>query len=367
MAKGENIFKRKDGRWEARYPKGYDLTGKLRYGFCYGRTYREAKEKAQRARAALAAGEVPSGKAAGRKFASYCGEWLDAARERVKPATYVKYQSVLKNHILPLLGDCCPGAITTETVKRFSEHLLREEHLAPKTVRDILTLLRSLLRYTARQLPQMETAEIVYPKENAGEIRVLSLQEQRRLTRYLLAEPDECKLGVLLALLTGLRIGEVCALRWGDIDPGEKTLRVHATMQRLPSDAGSGRTQVFIASPKSGKSVRTIPMTEQAAALCGRMRRADAAFVLTGTERYMEPRALQYRLKRYTEDCGLEGVHFHTLRHTFATRCVEVGFEIKTLSEILGHSSTTVTLNRYVHSSLELKRSNMEKLKAVGM
>ena len=89
---------------------------------------------------------------------------------------------------------------------------------------------------------------------------------------------------------------------------------------------------------------------------------SPTAFVLTGTSDYMEPRTLQYRMEKYTAECGLEGVHFHTLRHTFATRCVEVGFEIKSLSEILGHANTTITLERYVHSSMELKRHNMNKL-----
>ena len=91
------------------------------------------------------------------------------------------------------------------------------------------------------------------------------------------------------------------------------------------------------------------------------------AFVLTGSRRFIEPRTVQYRLRRYLRECGIEDAHFHTLRHTFATRCVEVGFELKSLSEILGHSSTAITLNRYVHSSIELKRDNMFKLSDVGM
>lgn len=114
--------------------------------------------------------------------------------------------------------------------------------------------------------------------------------------------------------------------------------------------------------------MRTIPMTEYAAGLCRHMKpQSSAAYVLTGTDAFMEPRVLQYRLEKYTQACGLEGVHFHTLRHTFATRAVEVGFEIKSLSEILGHASVTITLDRYVHSSLELKRDNMQKLNAAGM
>ena len=130
---------------------------------------------------------------------------------------------------------------------------------------------------------------------------------------------------------------------------------------------GSTRTRLVTGTPKSDTSVRTIPLTDYAAELCGRMRpKSSTAYVLTGTEICMEPRTLQYRMEKYTRECGLEGVHFHTLRHTFATRAVEVGFEIKSLSEVLGHSSTTITLDRYVHSSMKLKRDNMNKLAALG-
>ena len=141
-------------------------------------------------------------------------------------------------------------------------------------------------------------------------------------------------------------------------------------MQRLQNtnaDAES-KTRIIVGAPKSEMSQRTIPLTEQAAELCGRMNpQSKAAYILTGTDKFMEPRTLQYRLEKYTRDCGLEGVHFHTLRHTFATRCVEVGFEIKSLSEILGHASTTITLDRYVHASIDLKRDNMNKLATVWL
>ena len=119
--------------------------------------------------------------------------------------------------------------------------------------------------------------------------------------------------------------------------------------------------------PKSDTSARVIPLTGQAVSMCEKMNPGDGdAFVLTGTHFYMEPRLLQYRIEKYTRDCGLDGVHCHTLRHTFATRAVEVGFEIKSLSEVLGHANTTITLERYVHSSMELKRNNMSKLAAAG-
>lgn len=371
MAKGENIFKRKDGRWEARYHKGYTASGKIRYGFCYGKTYKEAKEKADKAKSALITSCQPASAVSPRKFASYCNEWLSITRGRVKPATYVKYDSVLENHIKPLLGSYHPTALSTEIISRFSDTLLAEKQLTPKTVRDILTCLKSVIKYTSRQFPGLTgQAEVIYPKEIPREMRVLSAAEQQQFTKLLLTDIDPCKFSVLLALLTGLRIGEVCALRWEDIDLGERTIHIHATMQRLKATSGDSpsKTQIMIGPPKSDKSIRTIPMTEQTVRLCRRMQNGNKdAFVLTGTQRYMEPRMLQYHLQKYTVACHLDGVHFHTLRHTFATRCIEVGFEIKSLSEILGHSSTTVTLNRYVHSSMELKRINMSKLNAIGM
>ena len=370
MAKGENIFKRKDGQWEARYIKGHELSGKIKYGYCYGKTYKEAKEKVTERKTALAAGHpLPPQRGAG-KLARYCDEWLQLNRSRVKEATYVKYGAILEKHIKPQLGDCAPNALTTAAIGQYTRGLL-EEGLAPKTVRDILTVLRSLLRYLSAQYPGLvPPLEIVYPKEDRKEMRVLDKAEQERLTRYLLTDMDACRFGILLALSTGMRIGEICALRWEDISLPDRTVRIHATMQRLKDldGDGAGRTKIVIGPPKSRASVRTVPMTAQIAALCARMQQEDrTAFVLTGTRQHMEPRTMQYRLKRYTQDCALEDVHFHTLRHTFATRCVEVGFEIKTLSEILGHSTTTVTLDRYVHPSMELKRNNMDKLDAFGM
>ena len=198
-------------------------------------------------------------------------------------------------------------------------------------------------------------------------MRVLTCEEQKRFTEYLLQDMDPCKFGVLLALLTGLRIGEVCALKWEDISLENKVIFVRHTMQRLKNlnPASEERTRIITGVPKSGRSVRIIPMNQDIEKLCNKWRADDLeAYVLTGKAGYfLEPRTLQYRMRQYTKDCSLKNVHFHTLRHSFATRCVEAGFEIRSLSEILGHSSTRITLECYVHSSMNLKRKNMEKLK----
>lgn len=368
--KGENIFKRKDGRWEARYIKGHELSGKIKYGFCYGKTYKEAKEKAARCKASLAAGAPVPAANNRHRFAYYCEEWLHLEKGKIKESSYVKYDAILKNHILPKLGGCFPPGITSPLVEQFKQELLEKE-LAVKTVRDILAVLHTILKYTAAQFPGVfPTVEIAYPKEPKKEARVLDINEQRRFVTYLQTDMDECKFGILLALLTGLRIGEICALRWENVSLKDKMIRVDSTMQRLQDfeGTGDGKTRVMIGTPKSDTSIRTIPLTERAVRLCVQFDpHRPAAFLLTGTEQFMEPRQVQRRLAKYTKECGLEGVHFHTIRHTFATRCVEAGFEIKSLSEILGHSSTTITLDRYVHSSMDMKRANMERLAAVGL
>ena len=369
MAKGENIFKRKDGRWEARYIKGYELSGKIKYGFCYGRTYREAKEKVTGCKAALIDGRPVPGTSSRRRFSFYCDEWLRARKPRVKEATYIKYDTALRRHIKPKLGGCFPLGMTTGLIDEFTQELLFEDELAPKTVHDVLVVLHGILKYTAGCFSGgFPAIEINYPKLGKKEMRVLSCEEQTRFVSYLLEDMDTCKFGVLLTLFTGVRIGELCALRWGNISVKEQTIRIDATLQRLrDTNAAVSRTRVVIGTPKSDTSVRTIPITDYTAELCGKMDpHCSAAYVLTGTEDYMEPRTLQYRMEKYTRACGLEGVHFHTLRHTFATRAVEVGFEIKSLSEVLGHATTTITLDRYVHASLVLKRDNMKKLTAAG-
>lgn len=363
--KGENIYKRKDGRWEGRYVKGRGEDGKLRYGYCYGRSYREVKERLTDAAVAEKLRMPTSSGMRGMRFGDACREWLALCRYRVKESTLVKYTAIAERHLVPRLGACYLHTLTTSRIESFKGRLLTEDALAVKTVRDILGVLRSVLIYASKQSPYaFVMPEIVYPRGSGNEMRVLSREEQARLVNYLLEETDGCKLGVLLALSCGLRIGEVCALRWGDVSLAEGTVRVGATMQRLRSLSGEeARTRIIIDTPKSGASARIIPLGEEVRRLCEmHLGRADA-FVLTGEKvRFVEPRVLQYRFAGYAKACGLEGVHFHTLRHTFATRCVEAGFELKSLSEVLGHASPKITLERYVHSSMELKRSNMNKL-----
>lgn len=368
MARGENISLRKDGRFEARFAKGRDESGKLIYGFCYGRTYEEAKEKARRAK--LAAGiQMPDARRQESVFSVYCDNWFTANSTRLKPSSCAKYHAVIKNHIKPCFGCMLPCEITSEQVDAFIQMLLYEKNLSVETTRNILSLFHSLLEYTGKRSKQkLPEIEIIYPKMIRKSVRVLDQKEEERLVRYLAGNMDLCRFGIYTALRTGLRIGEVCALRWKDISLEALTISVRHTVQRIQSlDAGACRkTEVTVGTPKSDSSIRTIPLMPDIAALCTRFFQGDPeSFLLTGTRQCMEPRNLQRRLKICMKECQIQEVHFHTLRHTFATRCIEAGFDIKTLSEILGHSNTSITLNQYFHPNLDLKRENMSRLKTV--
>ena len=365
----ENIYKRKDNRFEGRYIKGYDLSGKAKFGYVYGKTYKETKEKLIAFKANPQKQITNSRKPIG----AFCDEWLILKRSRVKESTYVKYYTTINNHLKPAFGKYLPQNLSTVVIEEYSYELLTgDEPLSPKTVKDILIVLSSVIKYIKKSSGlNLQDIEIVYPKEKQNEMRVLTKEEQQRFVNFLLSDMDSVKFSILFALLTGLRIGEVCALKWSDISLEHRCVTVRETMQRLQivGKETDEKTHIVVGDAKSDASVRMIPLNNTAYRLCERMIVSNKdAYILTGTaHKYLEPRALQYRLGKYTDACGLEGVHFHTLRHTFATRCVEVGFEIKSLSEILGHSSVTITLNRYVHSSFELKRTNMEKLEVIGL
>ncbi|MBR5248581.1 MAG: site-specific integrase [Lachnospiraceae bacterium] len=367
--RGENIYKRKDARWEARYIKGYDTLGTAQYGYIYAKTYSEVKDKLAEIKVKL----YDQSKRVPNTFGEYCDEWLTLSRNRVKESTYVKYYGIVNTRLKPGLGSLLPEELNTIIIEKFSNNLLIQVNLSPKTVRDILTVLHAVIDYGRKQRGSgFIEMDIIYPQSRKSKMRVLSNEEQYRLVQYLMTDMDYTKFGILLALFTGMRIGEICALRWEDIYIEDKFLHVCKTMQRLQKvdeDNAYCKTKIVIGDAKSDTSIRDIPLNEHLAEICKIMSPdASKAYVLTGkVDVYLDPRTLQYRFSRVAYECGLEGAHFHTLRHTFATRCIESGFEIKSLSEVLGHASTKVTLDRYVHSSMDLKRINMDKLPAYGL
>ena len=300
-------------------------------------------------------------------FAYYCNSWLSANCTCLKISSFIKYERDIEKHIIPFFGSDLPCEITSEKVTAFTKMLLQERGLSPRTVRNILALFHSIFKYVKKKKGfRFQEPDIIYPRESRKTVRVLGEKEEERFIAFLAKEMDIFKFGVYMALRTGMRIGEVCALRWHDISFEAYTISICHTAQRIRSvdENTAAKTKVVIGTPKSESSRRIIPLMPDIAALCTRFRGTDPeTYVLTGTNQCMDPRKLQRRLKGYTQICGMEEVHFHTLRHTFATRCVEAGFDVKTLSEILGHSNIGITMNQYVHPNINLKRENMSRLK----
>lgn len=365
--KGENIYKRKDGRWEGRYIREYLADGKAKYAYVYGKTYAEAKQKLFDSRVAQVRGT--ESKNVQQSYKIILNDWLAMSRVHTKESTYARYLHLSNTHILPYLGDTTLDRITTQAIERHISFLLSAGRmdgnggLAPKTVSDILMIIKGSIDYARCSGHSMNCyLDRLTVKKSQTEMRVLSSEEQQKLLETLLHETDLPKLGVLLCLYTGIRIGEICALKWENINFSEGILSVRETLQRIQNvEIGSHRkTKVVITEPKSRKSIRDIPLPQFVLDIALILRASPKAYILTGrADRYMEPRSLQYIFKKYTREIGLNDVNYHALRHTFATRCVELGFDIKTLSELLGHTSVNITLNRYVHSSMETKKDNM--------
>ena len=208
--------------------------------------------------------------------------------------------------------------------------------------------------------------DLIKPKQEQQELIVLTKSEQKELVRYLQQDTDKIKLGVLISLYTGIRLGELCALKWSDIDIPNGTLKIDKTIQRIKNTDkyASSKTKIVIDKPKSQKSIRVVPIPSflHEKLWNQRNRYWVNAYVLSGTYMYVEPRIYQKHFKRVLKEANIKEVNYHALRHTFATRAIESGIDVKTLSEILGHSNIKFTLERYVHSSEELKKQSIEKL-----
>lgn len=371
--KGENIYKRKDGRWEGRYIKSRTCTGKIVYGYVYAKTYREAKAKLRERNQFHNPQPVVSVATFQNLFSTIASEWFESVKSQTKESTQNKYYNLLINYILPAYGDHPLDSITYDFIESHCNLLLisggkKGTGLSTKTVTDVLSVIRNVLKFASRKGMYVPCdGSAVQVKRTAYPMRVFSKNEQEQLCEYILAEPEPCNIGILVCLFTGLRIGEICALRWEDISFSDQTIYVHHTLQRVQNRSGNGsKTKIVITTPKSSCSIRTIPIPDELSKLLVAYKGSSVGYLLTNDEcKFVEPRTMQNKFKQALKLSGVESANFHTTRHTFATRCIELGFDVKSLSEILGHATVNITMNRYVHPTLELKKENMQKLSSL--
>lgn len=356
--RGERVYLRKDGLWEARYIKEIDAFGKKKYGSVYARTCREAKEKRQEKEDHIRLFQKPIG-SRNITVTQLAEEWLYLNQNRIKLFTYQRYEGFVKNH-LSLLSKQPVLYLTSAAIHEFSMDRLRYG-LQPQSVNSILVFIHSCLKHRYKQY-HLPMPEILYLSAPGKEMRVLTCEEQKQLMAYLNDSMDVYKFGVVLTLYTGLRIGEICSLKWEDIS--KESIHIRRTVQRLRKSDGSG-TELYVSTPKTNTSIRIIPIPSFLSEMIETYRNQAASEFVLGNETVpmTEPRVMQNHFKKYTDELNIKGATFHTLRHTFATRCVELGMDSKTLSELLGHSTVNITLQKYVHSSFDLKQRGMEMLK----
>lgn len=332
--KGENIFHRKDGRWEARYVKGYSFHGKCIYGYLYGKSYQEVKNKRIQVLLDSNCTQYIQKKIKNNVvlFQDKIELWLKQQKLSVKLSTYTYYSCVVFKHIMPTLGDIPLSSINDSLIFSYIEEMIDRQKLKMTTIHEIIGILKQILSFCDIYI------KIKLPKKEKHNIQTLSLEDRNILENYIHLHFDDIGIGILLSLYAGLRIGEVCALTWKDIDFSSGFLQINKTVSRVRNldSLKKAKTKLVLSSAKTANSIRLIPLNKH---------------FLTLLEQY----------KNILRRCQLEQFNYHSLRHTFATSCIEGGLDAKSLSEILGHSDIKITLSLYVHPDIDRKRKFMNQ------
>lgn len=373
---GENIYKRKDGRYEGRYVTGKKSNGTTRFGYVYGMRYTDVKKRLLEKKAEIQQTIHPEAAVRGMTVEKWMRSWLETdLLGGIKPSSYLTYLNQMNRHILPCLGRMQMASITPEMVHSFLE-CLQAKGLGENTVRGIYRLLSAAMRAALDDgiISKNPCRKICVKRGERVQQRVFSREEQKKVEKTLSQGED---LTALFAMYTGLRLGEICGLRWSDINWENGTATVCRTVQRLKRmdtdkclKCGDAKTYLMIGSPKSPSSCRTIPIpTFLLKRLEIQKKQRSAAQLTTGYifgtgMRAADPRTIQRRFAGVVRRLEIPDAHFHTLRHSYATRLLEMGVDVKTVSQLLGHSSAKTTLDCYAHSLLDQQRSAVAKLSA---
>lgn len=358
--RGENIRKRKDGRWEGRY---VEHSGNVkRNKSVYAKTYHEVREKL--AQAKLESNSNKTNYHYNEQIQSLtlnqaAEEWLSHVQNNNKFSTFIKYQNVYLHHIKDSFGEMTLYNLETDIlIDKISAQSL-------SMTNSIYCVLNQIIAYSNIRY---KTPHICLKKQKSQKksdpAKILSKSEQSRLLQILSEDMDISKMGIYLCLTTGIRLGELCSLKWSDVDWTTKTLYIRRTVQRVPDTGSQTHTKLLEQEPKTVCSKREIPLPNQIYQMLLGFRNDDDIYIFN-KKKPLDPRTFQNRFKKYLKDAGLEQTNFHTLRHSFATNCIECGADVKSVSELLGHSDVKITLNRYVHPAFETKCGYMNSLETV--
>lgn len=343
--------------------------GKTVYSSVYGKTYAEVRLK----RLEHVAGQLNKSRSKSTKtFMDVLYLWAKQNKTNHKGATEAKYESLITAHIENELGGRKITEITAALLNDYANRKLKSGRLdgkgglSPSYVRTIMIIVSSVMKYAAAEGFCQPIKSIIYkPVPEKKDLEILSVTEQRKYEDFLFGNPTLTNLGILISLYMGLRIGEVCALSWENVDMAQRIIHVRSTVTRIKNTEGYGHAKTILAigRPKTEASSRDIPIPSKLFPMLLKMKEnAGSTFVISDQNSFVKPRTYEYRYHRTLEKCSIAPINYHALRHTFATRCIEVGVDVKTLSELLGHADVSITLNTYVHPSMQLKRNQIEKL-----
>lgn len=299
-----------------------------------------------------------------KKMSELVGLWKADKKQYVKKSTFSAYTLLLENHVLPFFGDACQ--IEEKDVQAFVFKKL-ESGLSQKTVKDILIVLKMVLKFGAKQKYFEYTPfDVQFPTDRERQnIDVLNRADQKKIMNYIQQHFTFRNLGVYICLSAGMRIGEICALTWADVDTDNGIIHVRQTIQRIyVVEDGLRKTELLIDTPKTKNSIREIPMSKDLLRMLKPIKKIvnNSFFVLTNDAKPTEPRTYRSYYKNLMKELGMPELKFHGLRHSFATRCIESNCDYKTVSVLLGHSNISTTLNLYVHPNLEQKKKAIEQM-----
>lgn len=295
------------------------------------------------------------------QFEKIAREWLEYKKTSIKESTYFNYMFIVSKYLLPEFKE--KNIEEINNYNYFIQNLMQK--LSNKSVRDIINVLKSILNYYEDEYNSvLQIKRINLPKVSKKKIKILSDNERKVLENYSLQDNSLKSVGIVVALNTGMRIGEICSLKWKNIDLSNKQIYVENTIQRV-YDEENKTTDIIIDNPKTDSSIRSIPINTKLYKCLKKLENKfdrEDYFLSGNNKKYVEPRNYQYYFKSILRKCELKPYKFHSLRHTFATHCIEVGMDAKSLSEILGHSDVKITLGIYVQSNDKIKQKFLEKL-----
>lgn len=290
-------------------------------------------------------------------------KWLNEKKPYVKESTYANYSYIVYNYIIPYVGNYNVKKLNKKVFQDLILNL-HKKSLSNKTIKDIIMVIKSSLRKVFEENKiKSFSLKLVYPKEkNTKTMNVLSKNEQHILMEYIIKNISDKNVGILLSLLCGLRIGEVCALKWENIDLENKIIHITKTIQRIYiKENNTILSKVVITNPKTIKSNRDIPINDFMYEKLINLRKNNNVFVLSGNAQYIEPRTYRNYFTKILKSLNLRHFKYHALRHTFASNLISLKIDYKTVSELLGHSNISLTLNLYVHPS------NQDKLECIDI